>query len=296
LPDGYRCESKKTFLSVAEINNLVSAFAELGSHKVRITGGEPTTRKDFVEIIKQIKAIDGIEQIAVTTNGYKLEQSIQHWVEAGLTHLNVSIDSLDRKTFHDLTGHNRLETILQGVDQALELPIQRIKLNAVLLKNINSHQFHDYARLLKNKPISVRFIELMRTGDNEDYFNRFHVSAQVLKNYLLSNGWIEKLREASAGPAIEYCHPDYQGTFGVIAPYSKNFCDNCNRLRVSAEGKFHLCLFGEQGYDIRHLLQCPSQRETLKQNLCAALTNKPDTHFLHDGKTGVTTNLSFIGG
>ncbi len=296
LPDGYQCQSKESFLSINEIQNLIKAFVELGTYKVRLTGGEPSTRKDFVDIIKSVKKITDIKQIATTTNGYKLKENIQGWVNAGLSHLNISIDTLDQKKFNDLTGHDRLPQIMQGLDLALQLPLKRIKLNAVLLKNINSNQFHQYAELLKDKPISVRFIELMQTGDNLDYFNRFHISAQILKNYLLSNGWVEKLREISSGPAIEYYHPEYAGTFGVIAPYSKNFCDNCNRLRVSAKGNFHLCLFGEQGYSIRHLLQTPSQKEELKNQLCQFLENKPDKHFLQQSKTGETTNLSFIGG
>jgi len=274
---------------------LVTAFAELGTWKIRLTGGEPSVRKDFIDIIKTIRAITGIAQIAMTTNGYKLNQRIEDWVNAGLTHLNVSVDTLDPKLFNSLTGHNSLKQILAGIDTALSLPIQRVKLNAVLLKNINSHQINDYAELLRKKPLSMRFIELMQTGDNLEYFNRYHVSAQVLKNHLLCNGWTEKLRELAAGPAQEYIHPDYQGSFGVIAPYSKDFCDNCNRLRVSSTGDFHLCLFGDHGYNIRDLLQVESQREELKQRLCELLGKKRKQHFLHDKNTGGIPNLASIG-
>jgi len=296
LPDGYQCDGKKSFLSVNEINNLVSAFAELGTWKIRLTGGEPSVRSDFLDIIKTIKAIPGIRQIAMTTNGYKLKDRITDWVDAGLTHLNVSVDSLDPKLFHSLTGHNRLKEILEGIDLALALPVKRVKLNAVLLKNVNSHQFHEYTQLLKDKKLSMRFIELMQTGDNLEYFKRYHVSAQVLKNHLLINGWTEKLKEAGAGPAIEYIHPEHQGSFGVIAPYAKDFCDSCNRLRVSSTGDFHLCLFGEHGYSIRHLLQNESQRETLKQTLCQILGKKRKQHFLHDGNPGGTPHLASVGG
>ncbi|TQV87525.1 GTP 3',8-cyclase MoaA [Aliikangiella coralliicola] len=296
LPDGYQCDSKKHFLTLPEIKNLVSAFAELGTWKIRLTGGEPSVRKDFDEIIKTIKAISGIKQIAMTTNGYKLKERIQNWASAGLTHLNVSVDSLDPKLFHSLTGHNRLKEILAGVDIALNSSIKRVKLNAVLLKNVNSHQLGEYTSLLKKSKLSMRFIELMQTGDNHDYFNRYHVSAQVLKNYLFANGWTEKLREPGAGPAIEYVHPDYQGTFGVIAPYSKDFCNTCNRLRVSSVGDFHLCLFGEHGFSVRHLLQSESQREELKQTLCRLLENKRKQHFLHDNNPGGTPHLASVGG
>ncbi len=296
LPDGYQCSSSEPFLTQNEINNLVTAFAELGTWKVRITGGEPTVRKDFLSILNRISNTQGIKQVAMTTNGYKLKQRIKSWVDNGLTHLNVSVDSLDPRLFHSLTGHNKLQEILEGIDYALTLPLNKIKLNAVLLKDINAHQFEHYTNLLKHKNISMRFIELMQTGDNHDYFNQYHVSSSVLKDYLVLNGWTEKLKEKGAGPAVEFIHPEYKGSFGIIAPYSKDFCDSCNRLRVSSTGKFHLCLFGSQGYSVRHLLQKPEQKNQLKDELCSLLSNKKATHFLHDGNTGITPNLASVGG
>jgi cyclic pyranopterin phosphate synthase len=296
LPDGYQCEEKKAFLTVNEVKNIANAFSQLGTKKIRLTGGEPTIRKDFIECLQTISEVPGIEQVAVTTNGYKLQQNIESWVEAGLTHLNVSVDTLDSRLFHSLTGHNRLQEILGGIDHALTLGLKSIKLNAVLLKDVNSHQFDQYTHLLKQRNLSIRFIELMQTGDNLEYFNRYHIGSQVLKNYLFTNGWTEKIKDVSSGPAIEYFHPDYKGTFGVIAPYSKDFCDSCNRLRMSSTGDFHLCLFGSQGYSVRHLLQSSEQAEELKSTLCELLSHKRKTHFLHDNDTGVTPNLSAIGG
>jgi len=296
LPDGYKCSQPKEFLSLEEIKNTVSAFAELGTHKIRLTGGEPTLRKDFIDCIKTVRNTAGIDQIALTTNGYKLKKNIQAWVQAGLTHLNISVDTLDPKLFHSLTGHNRLKEILEGIDLSLTLPLKRIKLNAVLLKNVNSHQFNQYTTLLRDRPISIRFIELMQTGDNQDYFDKYHVSAQVLKNYLFQNGWTEKIKDSASGPAIEYVHAKYQGSFGVIAPYSTNFCDTCNRLRMSSTGDFHLCLFGDKGYSVRSLMQTSDQKEQLKTTLCEILGHKRKAHFLHDNDTGITPNLSSIGG
>ncbi len=296
LPNGYQCDEKKVFLNLEEIKNAVTAFAELGTYKIRLTGGEPTLRKDFTQIISLIRQIPGIEQVAVTTNGYRLESNIEKWVDAGLTHLNVSVDTLDPKLFNSLTGHNRLKEILKGIDKALELPIEKVKLNAVLLKNINSHQIDQYTDLIRDKDLSIRFIELMQTGDNLEYFKRYHVSSQQLKNTLFSKGWTEKLKDASSGPAQEYVHPDHKGSFGIIAPYSKNFCDSCNRLRLSSTGSFHLCLFGEQGYSVRHLLQSTEQKDELKAHLIEALSDKPKKHFLDQQNTGITANLSSIGG
>ncbi|WP_196137978.1 GTP 3',8-cyclase MoaA [Aliikangiella sp. G2MR2-5] len=297
LPEGYQCDSPKNYLSIDEIRRLVTAFAELGTWKIRLTGGEPSVRKDFVDIIKSLRSVDGIKQIAMTTNGYKLKEKIGQWVDAGLTNLNVSVDSLDPRLFADLTGHNRLPQILEGIDYALTLNnLRSVKLNAVLLKNINSHQIDQYSQLLKDKPISMRFIELMQTGDNLEYFNQYHVSANDLKNYLKAQGWSEKIKSPGAGPAVEFVHPEHKGSFGIIAPYSKDFCDSCNRLRISSTGDFHLCLFGEQGFSIRHLLKTDEQKTELKETLCRLLGKKRKQHFLHDGDTGITPHLASVGG
>ena len=296
LPNGYRCEEKKSFLNLDEIKNIASAFSELGTSKIRLTGGEPTLRKDFVQCLKLVSETKGIEQVALTTNGYKLRENIKQWVDAGLTHLNVSVDTLEPNLFNSLTGHNRLKDILSGVDYALTLPLKKVKLNAVLLKNINSHQLEQYTSLIKDKNLSVRFIELMQTGDNQEYFEKYHLSSQILKNYLFTNGWTEKIKEKAAGPAVEYVHAEYQGSFGIIAPYSKDFCDSCNRLRMSATGEFHLCLFGDKGYSVRQLLQKENQKEELKETLRRILLNKRKQHFLHQNDSGVTPNLASIGG
>ncbi len=296
LPNGYQCNEQKIFLSITEISNIAHAFAELGTTKIRLTGGEPTLRKDFVECLNVIHQTDGIEQIALTTNGYKLTENVDQWVKSGLTHLNISVDTLDARLFKNLTGHNRLSKILGGIDRALSLPLKKVKLNAVLLKNVNSQQFDNYTEMLRDRPMSIRFIELMQTGDNYNYFQKYHINAQVLKNYLFVNGWSEKSREGSSGPAIEYIHPEYLGSYGVIAPYDKDFCDNCNRLRVSSVGEFHLCLFGDQGFSIRDLAQSKSQKEALKDRLKQLLTHKRKQHFLHENDTGVRANLSTIGG
>lgn len=173
---------------------------------------------------------------------------------------------------------------------------ERIKINAVLLKNINDIELPKFLVWAKNTPISIRFIELMQTGDNLAYFNKYHVSASNLQNRLLKQGWTMQQRAADAGPAVELTHPNYLGSIGIIAPYSKDFCSNCNRLRITSTGDLRLCLFGNQGVSIRHLLQDESQLEELKLLIQSQLNFKASTHFLALGDTGATANLSTIGG
>ena len=295
LPDGYQCESKTQPLSVEEIKHLISVLAQKGIKKVRITGGEPSLRRDLSDIIRVIKNTPGIEQVALTTNGYKLEERITSWVKAGLDSINISVDSLDPEMFKLITGHNRLEKILAGLKKAQSLNMKSIKVNAVLLKEYNLNQFDQFISWIKETPISLRFIELMETSDNREYFHKNHVSGESIEKRLKDSGWVKKDRGPLAGPANEYAHPDYQGNMGLIMPYSKDFCDSCNRLRVSSSGQLHLCLFGEQGLPLRHLCQHDDPK-ALQQQIIEYVKQKKVSHFLQQGETGATKHLAMIGG
>lgn len=296
LPDGYDCSNPREFLETDEIKRLVTAFAELGVSKVRITGGEPGLRKDLAEIIHVVKNIDGINTVALTTNGYNLETQIDKWVDAGLDSLNVSIDSLKSDTFRLITGSNKHQSILNGIDKAIELGVKNVKVNAVLLKQFNESELHDFLQWVKFKPLSLRLIELMETGDNKTYFAKQHVNGEQLKNKIENDGWLPIVKSKVAGPALEYCHPEFQGKIGFILPYSKDFCASCNRLRVSATGNLHKCLFAEEGLNFRHLLQKDNQLSQLKTWLQSQLDDKKETHFLQDNQTGATKHLAMLGG
>lgn len=294
LPDGYACDTKRDFLSVEEIRVLVVGFAKLGTSKVRVTGGEPALRRDLAEIIGICAQTKGIEHVTMTTNGYKLESDIETWVAAGLSSINVSIDSLDPKMFAAITGHDKLDSILRGIDKALALGID-VKVNAVLLKQYNQFELTQFFNWIKHTPVSMRLIELMQTGDNLNFFHKNHVSGMPIKEQLIKDGWTQKIRSKTAGPAQEFFHPDYLGRFGLIMPYSKDFCASCNRLRISASGKLHLCLFAEQGLDIRPSLAEQSSDKLVAQ-LTQLLSDKEATHWLQDGYTGATTHLAMLGG
>ena len=295
LPDGYQSCSDRNFLNKSEISTLVSAFASLGTKKVRITGGEPCLRKDLPEIISLCKQTPGIERVALTTNGFNLENNIDELKASGLDAINISVDSLDPRAFHQITGHNKLEKVLRGIERGIELGIDKVKLNAVLLKSFNQNALSLYLPWIKNKNVSVRFIELMQTGNNLAFFEQNHMSGSDVKRYLLDEGWQPVIRDKLAGPAQEFFHPDYLGRIGLIMPYSKDFCSNCNRLRVSALGNLHLCLFAEQGIPLRqHLTE--QNVETCIKALKDAMFDKKATHELQQGFTGATTHLAMLGG
>jgi len=296
LPNGYQCHgAPKSNLNLAEIKNLLQVFSSLGTEKIRLTGGEPSVRKDLTKIIEIAASTPGINQVAMTTNGYKLKENIQSWADAGLKAINVSMDSLEAKSFELITGHHRLKSILEGVELALSLGL-KVKANAVLLKGINDQQLPLFLNWVKHKNVAWRFIELMQTGDNHEYFSKHHLSGRTVVDWLSNDGWEACKRSKNPGPAIEYTHPDYLGKIGIIAPYSKDFCTNCNRLRVDTEGHLHLCLFASNGYSLRHLLQQESQQQELKTYLNTLLQGKEATHYLHQGYSGSTYNLSMLGG
>jgi len=300
LPDGYKIDKSdnRTFINTEEIKRLARALSELGVSKIRLTGGEPTIRKDFFEIIKIIKENSGIKKTVITTNGYKLDKIANDIKNSGLDGINISIDSLDPKTFKKITGHDRLEEILRGIKNLQKLNFKNIKINAVLLKGINDSEqdFDSWAQFIKNNEIDFRYIELMQTGDNLDYFNKYHVPSKKFINYLNNNNWIVQTFGKDAGPAKNYLNPKFKGKFGVIAPYSKDFCKSCNRLRITAKGDLRLCLFGNTGINIRHLMQKDNQIEELKDLILKQLNFKKESHYLEIGETGLTKNLSTTGG
>src|SRR6056300_1476932 len=266
LPNGYQADKSdnRTFLNIKEIERLTKALSELGVCKIRLTGGEPTVRKDFFDVLKVIKKHSGIKKTVITTNGYHLDQKAQKIKESGLDGINISIDSLDRETFKNITGHDRLPEILEGIKKLNEL--------------------------------NFRYIELMQTGDNLDYFNKYHVPSSKFVNYLNERNWIFQTFGKDAGPSKNYINTNYKGKFGVIAPYSKDFCKSCNRLRITAKGDLRLCLFGNTGINIRHLMQKDDQTEELKDLILKQLNFKKESHYLELGETGLTKNLSTTGG
>ena len=300
LPNGYQVDKNdnRKFLQLEEIKRLAKVFSKLGVSKIRLTGGEPTVRKDFFEIIKILKNDAGIKRVVITTNGYHLNEKAKMLVDSGINGINISIDSLERNIFKNVTGHDRLPEILQGIKILQQLNFENIKINAVLLNGINASEkdFDLWGEFIKKNKVDLRYIELMQTGDNLDYFNKYHISSKIFKDYLNKKKWIYQTFGKDAGPSLNYINPDYKGKFGIIAPYSKDFCRTCNRLRITSRGDLRLCLFGSTGISIRHLLQKDDQIEELQDLIVGQMKFKKESHYLELGETGLTKNLSTTGG
>lgn len=296
LPNGYTGCATTKYLNLSEIKNLATGFQELGIEKIRLTGGEPSLRFDLIDIVQTLKNDVGIAHVAMTTNAFQLEKSLNDLKQAGLDALNISLDSLQPENFKRICGIDRCEKIKISIDRAIDLGIKKIKINAVLLKNLNDDEFLSFIEWIADRPVTFRFIELMRTTDNQDYFNRHHMSVSLLEDQLQHLGWRSAKQDKISGPAIEYSHPNSLGKFGFISAYRKDFCASCNRLRVSSTGGLRLCLFGEGDLPLRHLLQDADQKEELKYKIQTALGLKPLAHRLHEGYSGNMYSLSAIGG
>ncbi len=297
LPDGYRPSADAPSpLSVAEVRRLVGAFAALGVEKVRLTGGEPTARGDLLELVAAVAATPGIRAVALTTNGQGLARLARPLRQAGLTAVNVSVDSLDERRFEQVTGRPLLPRVLAGVDAALAEGFAAVKVNAVLLRGLEEPELDRFLEWTRRSPLSVRFIELMRTGCNRNFHEANHRPVDWLEGLLAARGFRPVPRGPADGPAVEYRHPEHAGRVGIIAPTSAPFCEGCNRLRVSSRGALRLCLFGDAEVPLRPLLGSDELALSLRARLAELVGEKPRAHRLAEGRSGLAWNLAGIGG
>ncbi|BDG05563.1 GTP 3',8-cyclase MoaA [Anaeromyxobacter oryzae] len=296
LPDGCPRGAGDEPLSVVEIERLVRAFAALGVWKVRLTGGEPTMRRDIPEIVRAVAGTPGVRRVGLTTNGYRLAGLATELRDAGLVSVNVSLDSLDPARFEEITGCSRLERIVAGVEAALSAGIPSVKVNVVLLRGMDDAELDRFLAWTRERPLAVRFIELMQTGENATFFREHHVRADEIRAGLERRGWSRLARDRNDGPAITYGHPAHAGKAGLIAPYTPGFCDACNRVRVSSTGDLKLCLFGERKIPLRPYLRSDALVRELMDVIRTGIAEKPASHLLDEGAPGGTPTLASIGG
>ncbi|WP_167628172.1 GTP 3',8-cyclase MoaA [Listeria valentina] len=261
-----------------EIIDFMKVMVQFGIKKVRITGGEPLLRTDIVEIIRGISAIPEIEDIAVTTNAMYLAKKAEALKEAGLTRINVSLDSLHEDRFREITRGGRLQKVIDGLKKAEEVGLFPIKLNVVLIKGQNDDEILDFLEFTKDKDINIRFIEYMPIG---------HAGNSWKKKYLSLETIFEKCKEQGLeyepidtikgnGPSENYRLKGAKGSFGLIHPVSSHFCDNCNRLRLTADGYIKACLYWDEELNIRPYIQ--KDPEELIRLVKQSIDNKPENH------------------
>jgi cyclic pyranopterin phosphate synthase len=288
----------RDFLRPEEIEAMVGALVRLGIRRVRLTGGEPLVRKDIVEIARRVKALPGVENLALSTNGTELARLAEPLRAAGVDRVNISLDSLDAERFRAITRRGSLEAVWSGVEAALAVGFSPVKLNAVLLSRQNLEDVDRLVELTLDRPLSVRFIEMMPTASNRHLQPDEYVSSDLVKQRIEARfGKLLPLDPDHAGPrtgpAAAYQLAGAQGAVGFITPLSHTFCADCNRLRLTARGELRLCLFADRVYPLRHLLE---DSEVLETEILRILQEKPAEHMLAKGDYGNLVSFMEIGG
>ena len=263
---------KQTELSCESILRIVRIMADLGISKVRLTGGEPTVRKDLTEIARGIKACPGIREISMTTNAQLLAGNAKAYHEAGIDRLNISIDSLKPERYREMTSGGSLSKVLEGIDDALEAGMVPLKLNAVLMRGVNEDEVDDFMELTRNRDIDMRFIELMPMGETDRTDQRIPTS-----ELLAAHPELVPLPPRYPGqPSTDYRIPGYVGRIGFISPISHKFCGTCNRIRLTSDGVLLPCLGHRIEYSIKEVLN--QSDEELREIIRDVIWNKPASH------------------
>jgi GTP 3',8-cyclase len=291
----------RDFLAPEEIEAMVGALVRLGIRRVRLTGGEPLVRKDIVEIARRVKALPGVENLALSTNGTELARLAAPLRAAGVDRVNVSLDSLDAERFRAITRRGDLAAVWRGIEAALLAGFAPVKLNAVLLSRQNLEDVERLVELTLERPLSVRFIEMMPTASNRHLQPDEYVSAEVARQRIEARfGRLIPLEPEAAGPrtgpAAAFKLPGAKGAVGFITPLSHTFCADCNRLRLTARGELRLCLFADRVYPLRHLLDAAEPGAALEAEILRVLAEKPAEHQLARGDYGNLVSFMEIGG
>lgn len=295
-PEGVELISHEEILRYEEILAIIGVACDLGIRKIRVTGGEPLVRRGVLGFIARLTEMDGIEDVGLTTNGVLLAPMAHDLRAAGLTRLNISLDSLRRKTFEAVTGSDSLAAVLDGINAALDAGFHPVKINVVLLQGVNEQDIPAFARLTLEQPLDVRFIERMPFGgpqlaNSPDPFS----ARKVLEVISREVGPLEPMeRNALDGPATMFTLQGARGRLGIIDPITGHFCGTCNRLRLTARGTLRPCLLGTQEIDIKGPLREGASPEELARIIRVAVAEKPMGH--HARCSSIRDGMNLIGG
>ncbi len=289
---------KSEILSYEEIAEIVRAAAKVGVRSIRLTGGEPLIRKDLQRLVALISATPGIEDIALSTNGLLLADQVQGLRAAGLTRANISLDTLRADRFEAIARRPGLQRVLDGIDAAFAAGLGPIKLNCVVMRGQNDDEVAAFAELTRDRAVAVRFIEVMPVHENVDGHVSQYISAAEILDRIRAIGDLRPVEGPKGnGPARYYAFDGAAGSVGVISPLSHDYCDTCNRVRLSADGRLKLCLFGDHFIDLRTPVRDHAGEDALIAILRGSMYVKPERHHLDVGQTASAMRaLSEIGG
>lgn len=289
--DGICKKDHKEILTQEEMILAVQAAASLGVTKLRITGGEPLVRKNILSICQHVAEIDGIQEVCLTTNGILLPKLAKPLREAGVSRINLSLDTLNAEKYAHMTRRGTLDEAMAGLEAALSAGFDKIKINSVLIGGFNDDEIISLAELTQKYPIDVRFIELMPMYDNKDFDENSYIPCSVVLNKLPEA--IPQTNITDHGVAKLYRLPDAKGNIGLISPVSAHFCGQCNRIRLTADGKLKPCLHSSDEYSIKGM-----NLEEMKAQMEKAILAKPAFHaeLSATNKSNAGRTMNQIGG
>jgi cyclic pyranopterin phosphate synthase len=280
MSDNMRFLPRASLLSLEEIARVGRAFVALGVNKIRITGGEPLHRRDVIKVFRDLGGLDGLADLTLTTNGTQLPRFAADLREAGVTRVNISLDSLQPSRFRAITRNGELAKVLAGIDAALAAGFDRVKLNAVILKNRNHDEVVDLVRFAIGRGIDISFIEEMPLGmvGDHDRAESYYASDEIRRD-LAERFELIPTTESTGGPSRYFRLRGFDTRVGFISPHSHNFCDHCNRVRLTSEGRLLLCLGQEHSTDLRRVMRAnPGDDARLQDAIRASMAIKPKGH------------------
>ncbi len=267
-------------LTLEEIQFICQTFVELGVTKIRITGGEPLVRQGVLGLLQALGRLPGLNELVMTTNGSRLAQMADQIKAAGVKRLNISLDTLDAAKFKAITRTGDIEQVLMGINAARTAGFNKIKLNAVILKNRNHHEVADLVQFAVDKELDISFIEEMPLGViDEHQRSECYYPSHLIKSDLQNRFELNAVTDSTGGPSSYFKVQDSHTRVGFISPHSANFCSTCNRVRLTAEGRLLLCLGNEDSVDLKAVVRAyPGDMDRLKQTIIAAMQIKPEKH------------------
>ena len=285
-------EKDNTELTAEQIEKIVRAFAHCGITKVRLTGGEPLVRRDICNIAERISRIDGIKKLALTTNGIRLKELAPSLKDAGVTAVNISLDTTDPEQYKQLTGFDGLRKVFDGIAECEKVGLSPLRLNAVLIKGQNDSQAENLINIARNRKIDVRFIELMPFSDEGENESLIIKGEDILKQFPFLKPISSDKTDFEKSVAKYYEADNFKGRIGFITPISDKFCSNCNRIRLLSDGKVKVCLGNEEVIDLMDVID---NEELLRERVRQAIISKPMEHKFSCGY-GKNHGLNKIGG
>jgi cyclic pyranopterin phosphate synthase len=296
--DGIPLIRHEDILTYEEILRIVRVFASEGISKVRLTGGEPLVRKGIVGFVFSLSQVKGIRDLSLTTNGILLRKFAQDLKQAGLRRINISLDSLRKGRFLQITRRDGFEQVWAGIEEALRVGLSPIKINMVAMKGLNDDEIESFARLTIHLPLTIRYIEYMPSGNGEEWKESDILTIPQIKSRLENIGKLIPIpSDQWDGPAKRFRIDGAIGEIGLIGAVSSHFCEECNRIRLTPDGRLRTCLFSDDEIDVREILRNGGTDQNLKERLLVALATKPERHHIntHQFKK-CQRNMSAIGG